>query len=356
MLNVVIFGYYGRGNLGDETNLRELINLLRRDYPGVEITVISHDPVQTAFTYEVGTVGRFQWSRIKTALRQADLLIGGGGTLFQDRTSLQSLLYYSALIGLAKYYGVRVLLYGQGIGPIESWLGKQVARWALSTVETMTVRDRLSVIALAELHVHRPEVYFTSDPLLALSPPEPHTVKSYWEHWPETVRLGLILKADPKRREFWKQTIGHLKWEPGVTIFLIVMDPEDREFNLELASVVGVELIADIETWEQFQQVLGGIDLLLSMRLHGLIAAAVGDVPCCGLSNDPKIDGFCLQWNVPFVSLMPEMDQVALCNKVLTMLAAPLEERKQWSCHRHVWLERSLENQVILKRMLENSR
>jgi len=354
--HVVIFGYYGRGNLGDETNLRELVGWLRRNFPGIWITVISGDPVQTATAYGVATVGRFQWRRIRKALLKADLLIGGGGTLFQDRTSLRSLLYYSALIGMAKFYRVPVFLYGQGIGPVESRLGKLVARGALSAVDMMTVRDRLSVIALAELRVHRPEVYFTAEPLLALPPPEPAAVASRWEHWPQAVRIGLILKADVKRKEFWKEIISHLKWKPTVSVFLIVMDPADLAFNIELASVTDAELIDDIENWEQFQQLLGGIDLLLSMRLHGLIAAAVGDIPCCGLSDDPKIDGFCLQWGIPFVALMPEMDQVALCNRIISMLEASDEERKPWSGQRESWLAKAKENQAILKRALEHSR
>lgn len=356
MMNVVIFGYYGRGNLGDETNLRELIGFLRRNYSTIWITVISGDPVQTASVYGVAAVGRFQWSRIQEALSKAHLLIGGGGTLFQDRTSLRSLLYYSALIGLAKLYRVPVFLYGQGIGPIESWMGKQVARGALSAVETMTVRDRLSVIALAELRVHQPEIYFTADPLLALPPPDPQAVAARWEHWPETVRLGLILKADVRRKEFWKDIINHLKWKPGMTIFLIVIDPKDRDFNEEMAASTDVELIDGIESWEQIQAILGGIDLVLSMRLHGLVAATVGEVPCCGLSEDPKIDGFCLQWGIPFVSLMPEMDEIALCNRIMAMLAVPLEERKPWSSQREVWFARAMENQVVLKRTLEKIR
>ena len=38
MLNgFVIFGYYGYGNLGDETNLRELVALIRSNYSTAHI-------------------------------------------------------------------------------------------------------------------------------------------------------------------------------------------------------------------------------------------------------------------------------------------------------------------------------
>ena len=43
---------------------------------------------------------------------------------------------------------------------------------------------------------------------------------------------------------------------------------------------------------EQFLALMGNFSLLIGMRLHALIFAAVMEVPFIALSYDPKIDGF----------------------------------------------------------------
>ena len=105
---IVIFGYYGTGNLGDETNLRELVAYLKTETKITGITVISNDPFGTSQALKVGTIGKFEWLEIWRKLRQAKVLIGGGGSLFQDRTSLRSLLYYSAILIMAKLFKVQI--------------------------------------------------------------------------------------------------------------------------------------------------------------------------------------------------------------------------------------------------------
>ena len=129
MNGFVIFGYYGRGNLGDETNLRELVALIRSINPQSDITVISATPEQTAHHLQVRAVGKYNLIDICFAICHTDALIGGGGSLFQDRTSLRSLIYYSTLVLLAKIFRVRILMYGQGIGPLHSPIGRVITGW-----------------------------------------------------------------------------------------------------------------------------------------------------------------------------------------------------------------------------------
>ena len=43
-MKVVLFGYYGYGNLGDEGILTALVRHLPQVLPGVELTVLSADP------------------------------------------------------------------------------------------------------------------------------------------------------------------------------------------------------------------------------------------------------------------------------------------------------------------------
>ena len=50
--------------------------------------------------------------------------------------------------------------------------------------------------------------------------------------------------------------------------------------------------IITLEDTEELLSIVGNLDLLVGVRLHALIFAAVMDVPFLGVSYDPKIDRF----------------------------------------------------------------
>ncbi len=357
MKNILVFGYFGFGNLGDETNLRQLIELLRGIDLRIKITVISAVPARTSQAYNVAAVGKFNLFGIIRALKEVDLLIGNGGSHFQDITSKRSLFYYSALIILAKLFRVRVFLYGQGIGPLRTRIGKSLAGRVLSLADLITVRDRLSIVALAELNVRKPEIHFTAEPLLALNRIEEHLVKSYWKQREndKKLKLGLIIREfNFIKKEFWEQLIDGLSWALNIEIYLIpVQTGIDRKFLQEFSGNYGLTVLSTDAGWEQLQQIVGGLDLLVSARLHGLVAGVLQGVPCYGLAADPKVEGFCLQLGIPFNLLNTETEWVGIYNKITNLLAQPSAERLAYQSKLMFWKARALENQIILKQYLE---
>jgi len=356
MIKVVIFGYFGCGNIGDETNLSHLVSLLREIDLGIVITVISADPAITAQRFGVAAVHKYDFKGIYQVLQEAGLLIGGGGSLFQDRSSLRSLAYYSALVLLAKRLKVKVFLYGQGIGPVRSRLGKCIARLALSKTDLITVRDRVSIIALADLNVKKPEIHFTAEPLLVKDQVARQLVTGYWERVNSRKRykVGLIIQETPVvKKQFWAGFINCLNWDRNVELYVLNLDEKDWVFNQKLASYHDINLLDKINSWEGLQAVVGGFDLVLSTRLHGLVAAVVQGIPCYGLAVDPKIDGFCLQWGIPFQVLADDTEELSLGNKVLCFLHQPLEKRLTWLSQMDFWRVRALENQAILKQFIQ---
>ena len=119
MYNILISGYYGFDNIGDESILRTLVTSLRERIPDCSLTVLSHDPAATREKYGVEAVERMSPLAIARAVRRCDMLISGGGSLLQDVTSSKSLHYYLAIIRFAQLLGKKVFIYSQGIGPIE---------------------------------------------------------------------------------------------------------------------------------------------------------------------------------------------------------------------------------------------
>lgn len=355
MKNIVIFGYFGHGNLGDETNLQQLVEVLRDLVPEVKITAISAVPELTAQEHQVNGVGKLDVLGIIRALAEADLLIGNGGSHFQDITSKRSLFYYSALIIIAKLLKVKIFLYGQGIGPIKSRIGKFLAGQVLSMVDVITARDRLSIIATSELNVRKPEIHFTAEPLLALKGLEEHTVRNYWANLEagHQKKLGLVIRNYAFiKKEFWNQLLDYLGWESNIGVYLVPVQPKDRDYLQELSANYGLTILPSDSGWNQLQQIVGGLDLLVSSRLHGLVAGVLQGIPCYGLAADPKVEGFCLQLGIPFTLLNFETEWMVLYNKIINFLARPYEEALTYRSRLSFWKARALENRIILKQFL----
>ena len=136
---VVLSGYYGYDNFGDEAILSVLIDHLKQI--GADITVLSHNPKKTGYNYQVKAVKNFNLISLLFALKNCDVLISGGGSLLQDVTSLKSLLYYSFVIWLAQLFNKQVIIFAQGIGPLQREISQKIVANLISKANLVTVRD-----------------------------------------------------------------------------------------------------------------------------------------------------------------------------------------------------------------------
>ena len=118
MYNILISGYYGFNNIGDESILRTVIDNLREKLPDVDITVLSQSPAQTSEKYGVKAARRMSLWDILRSVWRCDLLLSGGGSLLQDATSGRSILYYLFILRLAQLLHKQTFIYSQGIGRI----------------------------------------------------------------------------------------------------------------------------------------------------------------------------------------------------------------------------------------------
>ena len=101
-MKVLISGYFGFGNVGDEAVLAATIQALRQQEPKLEITVLTNDWRSEP---EYQAQNRSDLPAVIAAIRQTDVFISGGGTLFQDSSSSRSFWYYIGLLWLAKLFG-----------------------------------------------------------------------------------------------------------------------------------------------------------------------------------------------------------------------------------------------------------
>ena len=75
MSNIVISGYYGFGNAGDEAMLCAIIDAIRDVEGDAHITVISGNPQETSRKHNIKAVGTFAAFGIFNAISNADLVI-----------------------------------------------------------------------------------------------------------------------------------------------------------------------------------------------------------------------------------------------------------------------------------------
>ncbi|MDD5602599.1 MAG: glycosyltransferase [Eubacteriales bacterium] len=163
MCRILISGYYGFDNAGDEAILQSLVSELKAACPGLEIMVLSANPSKTSVDFGVHSVSRSNIIKMIQAVKNCDILISGGGSLFQDTTSFFNVWYYGGIIMLAFAMKKLVFAYAQGIGPVSSRLNKKMLRFIFNRVNNISVRDIRSMRQLKAIGVKR-NVSCTIDP------------------------------------------------------------------------------------------------------------------------------------------------------------------------------------------------
>ena len=301
MSRIVVSGYYGSKNAGDEAMLAAMLEVLGDLDPKLHITVISADPEDTRKRHGVDAISWLGFPTIIRELRQVDLLISGGGSLLQNDTSRRSHYYYMVIIMLAHFLGTRVMLYAQGIGPI---IGR-VAQWAMgylgNHVDLITVRDEGSLKELARLGINKTIIECTADPVLAIHPVGKEAgraiFKAYHADGAKPV-LGISVR-EWQGWHHYKEVLAEVSdmvvRELGARVVFIPMQfPDDVKAAQSIAALTQEEctVLKDEYTTSEFLSLVGNMDLVLGIRLHALIFAGVMGVPMLGISYDPKIDRF----------------------------------------------------------------
>lgn len=316
MAKITISGYYGFGNIGDELILFSMLNSLRKLDNSLEIVVLSADPEFTQKTYNVQAIRRINIFSFFKELKKTDLFISGGGGLLQDITSFGSSFYYLGLIFLAQLYGKKTFLYAQGIGPLKNWLIRLSTLFILKRVSGITLRDENSKIFLQQLGISNSQMEVTADPVFALDLKKGNLP----EEKKELKRIAFILrKLKTEEEKIILGTIDLVRKRLDPEVFLLsFQEKEDLPVAEKIIRQVSVlrsnptkdEADAgdkvELFRWENFAQLFdffSTLDLIISMRLHGLILGLLQNKVVIGLSADPKISTLAETFSFPLLSV-----------------------------------------------------
>lgn len=297
MSRLVLSGYYGFNNLGDEAVLGATVDALRARCPGVEIAVLSADPRATAGAYDVEGIPRANLWDLSRVLQRCDLCLSGGGSLFQDVTSWRSPWYYLGILALAQRLRRRTALYAQGIGPLRGRTVRSAARRVLNAVDLVTLRDPESLTVLAELGVDRPPVALAADPALLLTPEWSAPVAAEHARWGDGVPFGLAVRAWDSAP--WLRALAAaartIAERRGVRWICLPMHPPgDLAVAARLAEEIGgaATVVRLPLRPREMLALFGRLALLVGMRFHALVFAAIQGVPLIPLAYDPKVSAF----------------------------------------------------------------
>lgn len=319
---VVMSGYYGFSNAGDDAILQSIHGGILAASDDIQVTVLSHDPEQTRRQYGLDAVYRFDLVQVGRALRRCDALLSGGGSLLQDRTSTRSLLYYLMVIRWAKKLGKPVMLYANGIGPVTKPENRKKVKQTVELANVVTLRDRASAQELRDMGVKHPELHITADPVFNLVPASADRGRELLVKagLPAGRKFAAVSVRDwPAARQFPQQAArlcDHLHRTYGLeTVFLLMQPAADRETTEQVRRAMeSPSYLLDVPaTPSELMAVLGQAELCVAMRLHTLIFAARMAVPTVGLVYDPKVDSYLKELDLPSAGEVERFDVDRAC-------------------------------------------
>lgn len=361
--DVVLSGYYGFNNSGDDALLYAIVEGLRRFLPDVRILVLSARPKDTMQTYQIDAKYRFDVVRVCRVLKQSKLLLNGGGSLIQDATSVQSLYYYLLVMHAAKRYGCMLYIYANGIGPIRA-KNMEAARKVIDKADMVTLRDSASLQDLQKIGVSsKTPVQVTADPTMILRGKSRRVVQEIFrqEGIPESGSyIGISVRNWSKNdRQFAEKIAGVVerictKYQV-IPVFIPMKYPSDIKIServCELMQVKGYVLQQQYSVFEMIG-IVEQMDMIVGMRLHTLIYAAGTGVPVIGLTYDPKVTGFLEDIGQPRFTDVSNIDMEQLYGQMEEVLTHKEEICSQLKAKSEELEEKALLNAELAVQLLE---
>ena len=316
MVKIAISGYYGFKNFGDEAILSVLVNHLKS--LNADITVFSSDTSYTSETYKVKSVKSFDILTVLKTIKNSDILISGGGSLLQDVTSLKSLIYYALIISMSLLFGKKVIIFAQGIGPINNSFAKFIVLNLLKYCSLVSVRDENSLSLLQSANVNAIQV---CDPIYSLN------LNSFSNKSCVGVQL----------REFKTMNYNLLQ---KLALFIIT------KFSDKKVKIFSLQASQDLELCKQFQALLlkfnpdikteivtddiinniAKLEYLIAMRFHAILTALKAGVRVCAINYDIKVQKLAIDAGIPLISMDAHENMEDICLKLENLSVEKLLE------------------------------
>lgn len=290
--NVLLYGWFGEGNLGDELILSSLISIVRNAIPRATISVMASKPKQTKYyhadEYINGIVSTYVDHRPRSIVRafkygigavccnltSPDIVVMATGGALSDWNHDSA----TPIVDLINYWSARrkpIFLFGVGAGPFTKQESKGRFFSSLSKVHLITVRDEYSKKELEKLGLRN--VVLTRDIVFAS---EGHS----WiqKSKPSTVtKIGIIVapvcRETPSIYDEYQNRITEAAKQLAEKYSVTVIPFHEEYDQLLTRKIVETdERIASISCNQNLRTTLDAVaqqDLIVGMRFHSIITA-----------------------------------------------------------------------------------
>jgi polysaccharide pyruvyl transferase CsaB len=312
--NILVCGYYGFANTGDEAILSVLLDDIRAVHPDATITVLAGSPDDIRGDHGVEGIHWQQVADIVEAARRADLMVLGGGGLFQDYHGVEPDKILTPRHGSIGYYGGFALLaamtltplvgYGLGIGPILTDDGARYTRIALGRASKTAIRDDRSLDVVDRIGATTEDIVRSVDPVWRMDPASPDIVPGVFAleevpAAPFTITVAIRPWKDNAYAGELASALDRLVEAHGARVIFVPFQASPHRNEDDAIASLGIvtsmehrdrtAIIRGGYSPTERMAILGAGDVALAMRMHSVIFAARTDTPFVALAYDPKV-------------------------------------------------------------------
>lgn len=300
-IKILAAGFYGAGNVGDELLLRQVAAWAGE--AGAEVSVVSVDPALTERLHGLPAVAHSDLPAVARAVGEHDLVVLGGGGLFQDhdRFTLEGLFaypgdgvsYYAQPCLIARQLGRPYLPWAMGLGPLRAEGCRAVVADLFRNAAAASVRDERSAELLGTLCSR--EAVLAPDPVWAMPPASERIDPG--ERFPALAGrkvLAMIVRAWPYSKGWEARFVEGVRagLREGWGLLWIPFQAPDVIALEQMMKALGDA--APQALWreprlEELEPLLAGCDAAVAMRLHGVILAARAGLPLLSYEYDEKV-------------------------------------------------------------------
>lgn len=309
--NILIWGYYGAENFGDDLIFNALFHLINEGKNDYQLFYTVKDK-QAAYSLDAEPVEFFTKRKSNKALnflsnikhvfatvKKMDAIIIGGGTQYfeiKERKPISILLKYLACKKIQSKGG-KFINAGVGIGDLRTKLGKYCLKQIFNKADYSFVRDEKSKQTLEQLGVQADKVDLGMD-LSYYHQEQPNST----ENSKDQIQIGLnffdfynyIEKDKIKRSKLLssvKSFIKTLQNQYNAEIHLFALQKgsggRDYEFMEELNSSCKLHFYNEDQS--SFMSLLTSMSFNIGLRYHFAVVSLQYGIPTIGINYQPKV-------------------------------------------------------------------
>jgi polysaccharide pyruvyl transferase WcaK-like protein len=319
------------GNIGDRAIVNAMCLELRRICPGANIYLLSNNPSRDEAYFKSVAIprGLLGMPALIAVARNCDLILIGGGGLFQDDDSMVKMPYWALRIAMLKIIAHKtpIIGYSIGAGPLQKPISRMFARLAFACMDVVSVRDALAKETVDPLTAKF--VHLVPDPALLLKPiPKARALELQmkndvpvhegpiigvalrkWFHQegsiiPHKFAVQYRLRKIPGQArcdqlaELVSEVLDRLAFTHNAFIVFMptysVAHEADDQFCRQIMNRMKSDnkRLLRITDPSEYKGIAGCMDVMLGGRMHPTIFSVAAGTKIVGLSYNQKFEGF----------------------------------------------------------------